>query len=195
MANKLRPFRDYSEHDVINLFAHIDSAVDDGTMVKINTDTNWEVSGWKNSVNDEQLGMLGDVGAAYDNTVSQRYGVTARVENCGTADVDVPVGMTLYAVAETDENGEKLIYNPRKAAEMQVSVSGQAVPIVQKGIILFNYGTANTNIVGYNARVGANGTVVTGGARKVIGKWLGASDKDGYALLGLDVHNASTGKF
>ena len=48
MANKLRAFRDYSEHDVINLFAHIDGAVDNGILVKHNADTNWDIVGWRN---------------------------------------------------------------------------------------------------------------------------------------------------
>tara|TARA_Y100000310_G_scaffold158173_1_gene157594 strand:- start:1624 stop:2211 length:588 start_codon:yes stop_codon:yes gene_type:complete len=195
MANKLRGFRDYSEHDVINLFSHIDSAVDDGSVVMLNKNTNWDVKGWRNDdENIEGTSMLGDVGAAYNNTVSQRYGVLARVENCGTALADVPVGMSLYGVAELDENGEKLIYNPRKAAEMQVVVSGQALPVVSKGMFLYDYGTASTAIVGYNARVGAGGTIVTGGAGKVIGKWLGNSDVNGHALLHLDIANV-TGKW
>ncbi len=187
MASKLRPFRDYSEHDVINLFAHIDSAVDAGTIVKLNANTNWATSGWHNAHGEDTLNdinqMLGDVGNSYDNTISQRYGVGARVDDCGTA--DLPIGMTLYDVAETDENGEKLIYNPRKAAEMQTVVSGQAVPLVTKGLFLYDYGTANTAIGGVNARVGAGGTIVTGGDGFCVGRWLGSSDINGHALLAL----------
>ena len=190
MANKLRPFRDYSEHNVINLFSHIDGAVDDGIVVKHNANTNWGILGWQNSDELNQLSMLGDVGSAYDNSVSERYGVSARVDTAGTA--DIPIGMTLYAVAETDENGEKLIYNPRKAAEMQVVVSGQAVPLVTKGLFLYDVGlAADTVIVGYNARVGANGVIVTGGAGAVVGRWLGNVDANGHALLQLDLHQPS----
>ena len=186
MANKLRPFRDYSEHNVINLFSHIDGAVDDGIVVKHNANTNWGLLGWQNSDELNQLSMLGDVGSAYDNSVSERYGVSARVDTAGTA--DIPIGMTLYAVAETDENGEKLIYNPRKAAEMQVVVSGQALRIVTKGLFLYDVGyAADTVIVGWNARVGANGVIVTGGAGAVVGRWLGNVDANGHALLQLDI--------
>ena len=186
MANKLRPFRDYSEHNVINLFSHIDGAVDDGIVVKHNANTNWGLLGWQNSDELNQLSMLGDVGSAYDNSVSERYGVSARVDTAGVA--DIPIGMTLYAVAETDENGEKLIYNPRKAAEMQVVVSGQALRIVTKGLFLYDVGyAADTVIVGWNARVGANGVIVTGGAGAVVGRWLGNVDANGHALLQLDI--------
>ena len=109
--------------------------------------------------------------------------------------------MSLYGIAEVDENGEKLIYNPRKAAEMQVVVSGQALPLVTKGLFLYDYGTkhvAGTNdaavaIAGYNAKVGAGGTIVTGGAGKVVGKFLGNADTNSHALLHLDIANI-TGK-
>lgn len=192
MANKLRAFRDYSEHDVINLFAHIDGTADNGIVVKLNTITHWNTSGWHNDDDLNQLSMLGDVGNAYSNTTSQRYGVSARVENC---DADaLPLGMTLYQVAETDENGEKLIYNPRKAAEMQAVVSGQAVPVVTKGLFLYDYGTVSTAIAGYNARVGADGTIITGGNGAIVGKWLGSSDSNGHALLRLNV-DMNTGSY
>ena len=187
MANKLRPFRDYSEHDVINLFAHVSDTVDNGTIVKINSsEASYSSIGWRNDDNNENLDHLGDVGQSYTNVTSERYGVLARCENAGTADTHL-LGMTLYEVAETDENGEKLIYNPRKAAEMQAVVSGQAVPIVSKGLFLFDYGSTSGAINGLNARVGSNGTVVTGGAGQIIGRWLGNSDKNGHALLQLDV--------
>ena len=58
MASKLRPFRDYSEHDVINLFAHIDSAVDAGTVVKLNANANWATSGWHNQDDGDGLSNI-----------------------------------------------------------------------------------------------------------------------------------------
>ena len=79
MANeRLMPFRDYDEHDVINLFAFGDTAVvlndsttvEAGSVVKVKT-------GWKNT---DETQLLTDVGASYNNVVSQRYGVSAEVE-------------------------------------------------------------------------------------------------------------------
>jgi hypothetical protein len=99
MANeRLRPFRDYDEHDVLNLFAFGDSAVAlgvtdvvyAGSVVKIKT-------GWSND--DETQDMIGNVGAGYDNTVSQRWGVTADVEYCNGGS-ETPLGITLYDVRE-----------------------------------------------------------------------------------------------
>ena len=63
----LRPFRDYDEHDVINLFKYSGSdTVNKGTFVKI-------FSGWSP---DSELAELGNAGAAYNNVVSQRVGLS-----------------------------------------------------------------------------------------------------------------------
>ena len=42
--------------------------------------------------------------------------------------------MTLNQTLLTDENGEKLLYNPVKRAELQAVLSGQAVPVATRGI-------------------------------------------------------------
>ena len=139
MANeRLKPFRDYDEHDVLNLFSFDDAAVTldsstvvyAGSVVKIRT-------GWSNT---DEVQQLGDVGASYNNVVSQRYGVNAKVEYCNGGPSEVPLGITLYDVREHDENGELLKFNPQKAAELQAAISGQAVPIATKGVFLFATG-------------------------------------------------------
>ena len=69
MANeRLMPFRDYDEHDVINLFAFGDTAVvlndsttvEAGSVVKVKT-------GWKNT---DETQLLTDVGASYNNVAN-----------------------------------------------------------------------------------------------------------------------------
>ena len=184
----LRPFRDYSEHDVINLFAFdftVEGAATRGALVKIK-------DGWTAHSEDvDAFGSTPDMNSwSLNNVVNMRYGLTALVDYADSG--DTPLGMILFDVAEVDENGEKLIYNPRKAAEMQAVVSGQALPVVTRGLFLYDYGTASIAIHGYNARVGANGTIVTGGDGAVIGHWLGSSDGNGHALLKLDVNISST---
>jgi hypothetical protein len=171
----LKPFRDYSEHDVINLFAYSGTLpVNKGTFV-VPADSN----GWKNT---DEMSLLGDVGASYGNVVSERYGVAAKVTAAASGDSTV-IGMLLYDVKETDENGEKLVFNPRKAAEMNVAISGQAVPIVTKGVFLYS-GAAGTGSAGASAYVTTNGvlTSVDGGG-SVVGKFLGAPDADGNILV------------
>ncbi|HIL25889.1 MAG TPA: hypothetical protein EYG21_00625, partial [Nitrospinaceae bacterium] len=81
MANeRLRPFRDYSEHEVLNLFTFGDDAVSLGTtdVVYAGSVVKVKSPGWNNG--QETVDMIGDVGASYNNTVSQRWGVTAEVE-------------------------------------------------------------------------------------------------------------------
>ena len=113
---RLKPFRDYSEHDVINLFSFNDTAiildanaagvVHAGSCVKVKT-------GWSNDA--ETTDMIADVGASYNNTVSQRWGVAANVQLTDGGQDETVLGITLYDVREYDENGEALKFNPRKA--------------------------------------------------------------------------------
>lgn len=159
MAN-LKPFRDYSEHDVINMFA-FDGAPDSngvlaekGTVVKI-ADTNGIQPVAASSslpLGREVLDIFDiPVGNTYNNTLSYRASATPKVAKA--SDTDVALGITLYGVRELDENGEKLVYNPRKAAEMNVVVSGQVVPVLTKGVIL--YEGLNTTLLPTAANAGA----------------------------------------
>ena len=191
MANeKLRPFRDYSEHDVINLFAFGDDAaalgttdvIQAGSVVKVKT-------GWTNGAETE---FLGDVGASFNNTVSQRYGVTAEVEYTDGGADEAALGITLYDVREYDENGEALKFNPRKAAELQACLTGQAVPVATRGLFLMATGAfAGANSVAINMDVFAtgNGQLTTVGNKDTnnrIGRTLGGPDADGSVLVKFD---------
>ena len=193
----LRPFRDYDEHNVINLFAYSGSLpVKKGTFVKIVPSTEGH-EGWKAT---DELQFLGDVGANVTNTVSDRYGVNAKITDAVNTDEDNALGMLLYDVKETDENGEKLIYNPRKAAEMQAVVSGQAVPVLTKGIVLYSgnltSGGANSVTAGakiyadalYEGELSASATESTGSAAQIqVGTALGSVDDNGFILLKIDL--------
>lgn len=145
-TQSLKPFRQHAETDVINLFTLQD---DDGDIVASYADlkadgakmtkgilVSVKGNGWKNTDDPVNKTGIGTPGASYTNTTSFRYGATAAVEPYKSG--EEPIGITLWDVAEVDENGEKLIYHPRKAAEMQAVVSGQAVPVLTKGIILYS---------------------------------------------------------
>lgn len=145
MAHTLKPFRDYNEHDVVNLFAvEADQNVDGviataGTVVKVAGNGFRPViaglggTGYLGAV---PVDLAGGVGATYVNTVSDRFAVAAKVTACASG--ELPLGITLMNTQELDENGEKLIYNPRKAAEKGVVVSGQAVPVLTRGIVTYS---------------------------------------------------------
>jgi hypothetical protein len=191
MAYKLRPFRDYNEHDVLNLFSYDTTAltagsinVTKGTLVKIAT-------GWKNYNSGEEIGggleYIGSAGTlAPTNVVSQRYGVTAKVVASTTG--ETPIGLTLYDVKDVDENGELLKYRPRKAAELQAVIPGQAVPVVTRGIFLIQ-GVLGTPTVGGTAYAGISGQITastgSGIANVAIGKFLGAADTNNETLVKL----------
>ena len=186
MAIDIKPLRQYSEHDVVNLFAYggviattAGSKVKKGSVVKITG------NGWKNT--DDVVELLGSVGASYDGTVSQRYGVPAKINLCQSG--DTPLGLLLNSVAEVDENGELLKFNPRKAAEMQVAVSGQAVPVLTKGIVLYSgaltEGSVAAGVSVYATNAGELST--TAASHVKVGKTLGAKDTDGYVLLKIEL--------
>lgn len=169
----LRPFRDYDEKDVINLFAWSGSIpVDKGTLVKIAG--NGFVPG------NEVLEMLGNMGDFNPGgIVAQRYGIIPKVSVAGTG--DKPLGILLFDVREVDENGYPLKYFPRKAAEMEAVLSGNAVPIVTRGMFQYS-GAVGTITAGGTAYVGANGLISATGTNTV-GKFLGTTGADGSVLV------------
>ena len=182
--------RDYSEHDVINLFAFGDKDVTLGTTTVIYAGSAVKVqTGWSNT---NELQMLGDVGAAYANTVSERYGVSADVQYTEGGADEAALGLTLYDVREYDENGEALKFNPRKQDELQSVLSGQAVPIATRGVFLMATGSwaSSAGIVqDQDVFATGNGQVTNLGAKAVnnrIGRTLGGPDADGSVLVKFD---------
>ncbi len=176
----IRPQRDVDSHDIINQFKWNPSGVypvSKGTFVKV-------LSGL---MVDQQTIMLGNVGAAYANTVSQRYGVQPSIAAC-TNSGDLCLGMTLYDVRVVDENGELLIYRPDKAAQMQVSISGQPVPVVTRGIFIYSGIEGALPTAPGVARLGNNGGLIaSGGNATIVGQFLGPADQNGHVYLKLSV--------
>lgn len=133
--------------------------------------------------------MDGSAGGSVANTASARYATTAKIIVAGSG--DNALGMLLMDVKETDENGEKLIFNPRKAAEMGVVVSGQSVPVLSRGIILYSGAVlaAESFSAGDKLYGAASGeiTSVAGGTKVVIGKALGDKDTNNFVLIKLEL--------
>ena len=177
MATTLLPFRDYDEHDVINLFA-FDGELTKGHMVALDQTANktWEAN--------NELDHLSMGGLSTDNfAVSSRYGVQSKIVTASGA--HAPLGMTLYDVKETDENGEKLVFNPRKAAEMEVALSGQAVPVLTRGVVLYDGSqlAADDPAVGAALYTDSAGELTTTGSTNVVGRVLGKKDADDNVLV------------
>ena len=197
MAHTLRPYRDYSEHDVVNLFA-VDAAQDAngviataGTVVKVTGNGFQPVA---DSTLGGGTGFLGtipvDLGGTLSipglsNVVSNRYVVNAKVAPATNTDL-VALGITLMSTQELDENGEKLVFNPRKAAEKGVVISGQAVPVLTKGIVVYSGSDiSNTANVGAPVYVSATAGLTTTAGNATVGRLL-SKPVNGIALVKLN---------
>ena len=190
MAEKLRPFRDYSEHEVVNLFAFADEAVSLGVGDVVYAGSSVKVrTGWSNTTETQ---FLGDVGANFNNTVSERYGVTAAVDYTEGGADEAALGITLADVRDYDENQEALKFNPRKADELQAVLSGQAVPVCTRGLFLMATGAWASSpgvVINQDVFATGNGQVTTLGAKAInnrIGRTLGGPDSDGSVLVKFD---------
>lgn len=178
MANQyIKPFRDVDPKDVIDLFAFDGSDADKGLFVKVSG------TGWKSTDRDLQRSAAG---ASYSNTVADRLSIAARVTTAGSG--DAPLGILLNNVKETDENGEKYLYNPKKKKANDISLSGEAVKVATKGRFLYSGTFLDTSAItaGANAYAAAGGEIATSGTN-VVGRFLGAADTDGYVLIQLDM--------
>ena len=158
MAHILKPFRDYSEHDVVNLFAYSGAQDANGVIATAGTVVKVIGNGFQPIVASTTPGgtgflgaipvdLAGAVGAGFTNIVSDRYALTAKVTAATSG--SAALGMTLVTTQELDENGQKLVHFPRKAMEKGVVVSGQGVPVLTRGVVVYS-GTeiANTATVG-----------------------------------------------
>ena len=139
MGKRLLPFRQYNEHDVVNMFAISTGNLtatqsitethsgDAGVFVKIN--------GGNLDLDPVTYGNNSYLGKTDYPFVGANQYPTASLTVTAASSSDVrPLGITLWETALYDENGQKLLYYPQKAYENQVLLPGQPVPIATKGI-------------------------------------------------------------
>lgn len=167
MSLRLYPFRQYSEHDVINLFANdtVDSTPSTngngsaGVFVKVSAG-NLDLDPITYATNDTVLGKTD-----YPFLGAAQYPSVPLTFTAATAGSPV-LGITLNQTLLTDENGEKLLYNPVKRAELQSVLSGQAVPVATRGIFTL----ADTAIDWVDANMTVNNhLIISANAGKVSG--------------------------
>ena len=153
MAIRLLPFRQYAEQDVINLYAL--------TSTQVNTQVTGTGAGDAGVFVTVTNGNLNDGPTKYDSTYTNYLGVDASqlpyvgrnqyprvpLEVTASVDGDSSIGVTLYQTAESDENGQKLLYYPQKKLETQSVLPGEAVPVLSRGIIAVNCSTGVMNPV------------------------------------------------
>lgn len=173
----LAPLRDYSEHKVIPYFGYAGSfPVNAGTFVKITQ-----------GFSGQNLTTIGDAGAAFNGTYSKRWGVVPKV-NTVSSTGDYVYGVLLYNGRELDENGEQLKFNPRKAAEMNVFISGQAAPVVREGFFRYSGVTSNPTGGAPAYSDGAGGLTTSGPAIAKVGTFAGEKDADGWVYVHIDLN-------
>ena len=169
MSLRLYPFRQYSDNDVINMFASdtVDATPSTngngsaGVFVKVsagNLDLDpiqYTATDITNTLGKTDYPFLGAV----------QYPAVPLQFTAATAGVPV-LGMTLNQTLATDENGERLLYNPVKRAELQAVLTGQAVPVATRGIFTL----ADTAIDWVDANMVVNShLVISANAGKVSG--------------------------
>jgi hypothetical protein len=108
------------------------------------------------------------------------------------ATAGVPVlGLTLNQTLAADENGERLLYNPVKRAELQAVLTGQAVPVATRGIFTLSDSAIDwvdaNMVVNSHLIVSANAGKVSGllasavspitGTTSIIGRILGTGQR------------------
>jgi hypothetical protein len=166
MAIRLLPFRQYAEEDVVNLFANTDSNDkvsdsgngDAGVFVKVSAgDFSADPVGY------ESNSYLGKTD--YPFIGRNQYPVVPLKVTAASAG-DSCLGVTLFQTALKDENDEKLLYYPQKKLETQSVLTGEAVPVLGKGIITVDTATVldGTQQVGHFVRLSNNAGKISGHA-------------------------------
>jgi hypothetical protein len=180
MGKRLLPFRQYNEHDVINMFALEDASVnenitgfgagDAGVFVKVsagNLDLDPVTYGTNSYLGKTDYPFVGS---------NQYPSVSLKVTPTVSGDVQ-PLGITLFETAKYDENGEKLLYYKQKAMDYQALLPGQAVPVATRGVF-----TISSRAYDGVLSVGSGFKLSLGGAGKVTGAALSDSASIGSVL-------------
>ena len=181
MALRILPFRQYSDHDVVNMYAVVSADVltsttdtgagDAGVFVKV-SDGNFD----NDPVTYQTNSYLGKTDYPFVGTTDMYPEVNLKIT--GSTSGEIPLGMTLYQTAKNDENGEKLLYNPQKQEELQAMLPGQAVPVATKGIFTLAAAAFDGGVASYAPGKGVRTSLLNAG------KLTGALRADGIHVFG-----------
>lgn len=188
----IKPLRGYSEHEILPFYAYASATGSKGTIVTIDSAVG-NTNVWQNEASPATPYMTygNDLGDAPSRVTIKRNAVSWRVSAADLGDGDVPLGMLLYDVAETNKFGEKYIFRPRhERVEQEIVASGEPCPILCRGVVkLKGYsGTAAPNSGGVlGSGDNAGKVVVSNETTGKVGKFLSSADADGYALFKLEL--------
>jgi|SaaInl7_100m_RNA_FD_contig_31_2598003_length_1218_multi_7_in_0_out_0_1 hypothetical protein len=157
MAIRLLPFRDYDEHDVVNLY-RMDGAKGDfidlsdpsrrsnvkgdaGVFVKVKNGSLNPLNGdWDPvDIDTNPTSLLGKTDYPHvGRNVYPQASLTVEPTQASAGEGQQVLGITLRQTVEKDENGENLLYNPIKKDELFGVYPGEAVPVLSKGMVTLN---------------------------------------------------------
>lgn len=175
MSNRLLPFRQYDDNDVINMYALADAAINDnvtgvgsgdaGVFVKVSAG-NFDLDPVTYATNS----YLGKTDYPFVGA-NQYPSVNLKITPAASGDLTNVLGLTLRQTAKFDENGEKLLYYRQKAEELMCVLPGQAVPVATRGMFSLGANALDgTLTVGSGFKLSANAGKVTGCAHSDAGK-------------------------
>lgn len=179
----LRPFRDYSEHEVLNGFALAEQTGSKGSLVALQ-------AGWNpDQIQNYTASWARSINGVYSNRMSAapKYRLAQSTDTGG-----VLLGIMLYDVKENDENGFPLALVPHEErVRRQCVVSGDACPVLTRGEV-YIHGMTNPGSAGpgSGAIAGNGGTLTVVGkdvVTDVVGKFLSSTGGAGYALFKLSL--------
>lgn len=163
MALRLLPFRDYDEHEVVNIYAldagpavaggaYVDlsnaskrsTEADNGVFVKVKAGALGNQRDPMDVTSDGFGSYLGakDYPHVGRNTYPQNP-LTVTGVSAGSG--DACLGVTLRQTATHDENGEKLQYYPVKKDELYAVLPGETVPVLGRGVVTLSDSAFATN--------------------------------------------------
>lgn len=200
MAIRLLPFRDYDEHDVVNLFKSAgnlsdfidlsDSSKrstpqgDAGVFVTVSAGDltgDWDPV----DVTSNPASLLGKTDYPHVGRNTYPQAALSVSPTAGTA-TESCIGITLRQTVARDENGENLLYNPVKKDELFGVLPGEAVPVLSKGLVTLSADALTVaGTVGQVLQTAADGQVepVDRGSatNQVVGQILAVGDRDDEA--------------
>jgi hypothetical protein len=200
MAIRLLPFRDYDEHDVVNLFKSAgnlsdfidlsDSSKrstaqgDAGVFVTVSAGDltgDWDPV----DVTSNPASLLGKTDYPHVGRNTYPQAALSVSPTAGTA-TESCIGITLRQTVTRDENGENLLYNPVKKDELFGVLPGEAVPVLSKGLVTLSADAlTGAGTVGQVLQTAADGQVepVDRGSatNQIVGQILAVGDRDDEA--------------
>jgi len=192
MAKRILPYRDYSEHDVVNMFSlKVESGDSLSGWVEASSGK-WD-SGVVVSVSAGALpGEVSELRAETPDNLRDYLGASFSGAHIGFNGYPANTGMTVAPAAaggrglgitlrETlafDENGEKLLYYKQKLDEAQGVLPGQTVPVLTRGLVLLSAGSIDgTPSVGDDLEIKADGKLGSQSSGSVVGSVIAIGEE------------------